>query len=192
MHPIVKEDLGYITSAKIPWDDLEGKNILITGANGFLPAYMIETILFLNDHKFKNKAKVFVLARNKERALSRFSCYGRRTDLIYIIQDVCSPLKISKKINFIIKAASQASPKFYGVDPVGTILANTVGTANLLTLAVKHKTIVMDPLMAKNILGILKDNLEKYEKNFGEIKIQKRKTKSKPIEYSEESARYIG
>ena len=60
------------------------------------------------------------------------------------------------------------------------------------SLVVKHKTIVMGPVMAKNILGILKDNLEKYEKNFGEIKIQKRKTKSKPIEYSEESTRYIG
>lgn len=101
---------------------------------------MIETILFLNDHRFRNKAKVFVLARNKERVLSRFSCYGRRKDLTYIIQDVCSPLRISKKINFIIHAASQASPKFYGVDPVGTILANTVGTANLLALAAKHKS----------------------------------------------------
>ncbi len=140
MNPIIKEDLEYISSAKLPWDDLEGKNILIAGANGFLPAYIIETILFLNDHRFKNKAKVFALARNKERVLSKFSCYGRRKDLTYIIQDVCSPLKITKKMDFIIHAASQASPKFYGADPVGTILANTVGTANLLALAVKHKS----------------------------------------------------
>jgi len=140
MHPIVKGDLEYITSTGIPWGDLEGKNILISGANGFLPAYMIETILFLNDHRFKKKAKVFALARNKERVSARFSGYGRRKDLIYIIQDVCAPIKISKKMNFIVHAASQASPKFYGVDPVGTILANTVGTANLLALAVKHKS----------------------------------------------------
>ena len=140
MNPIIKEDLEFITATKIVWEDLEGKNILITGANGFLPAYMIETILFLNDHRFKNKAKVFALARNKERALARFSGYGKRNDLIFIIQDVCAPLKISKRMDFIIHAASQASPKFYGVDPVGTILANTVGTANLLILAVKHKS----------------------------------------------------
>ena len=139
MHPIVKEDLEFITTAKIPWDNLEGKNILITGANGFLPAYLIETILFLNEHRFKNKAKIFALARNKERALAKFFDYHRRKDIAFIIQDVCNPLKISKRMDFIIHAASQASPKFYGVDPVGTILANTVGTANLLTLAVKHK-----------------------------------------------------
>jgi UDP-glucuronate decarboxylase len=140
MHPIVKEDLEFIIKAKITWEDLEGKNILITGANGFLPAYMIETILFLNDHRFKNKAKIFALARNKERVLSRFSGYSKRKDITFIIQDVCMPLKISKRMDFIIHAASQASPKFYGIDPVGTILANTIGTANLLALAAKHKS----------------------------------------------------
>lgn len=140
MHSIVKEDLEYITSYSIPWEKLEGRNILVSGANGFLPAYMIETILFLNDHKFKKKAKVFALARNKGRVLERFSSYSRRSDLSYFIQDVCSPVKTTEKIDFIIHAASQASPKFYGVDPVGTILANTLGTASLLDLAVKHKS----------------------------------------------------
>jgi len=69
-----------------------------------------------------------------------------------------------------------------------------MGSEMQQSLAVKHKTIVMDPIMAKNIIEILKENLNKYEKNFGEIKIQKNnfKAKSKPIEYSEESARYIG
>ena len=51
---------------------------------------------------------------------------------------------------------------------------------------------IMDPIMAKNILEILENNLKKYEKTFGEIKIQKRRTKGKPIEYSEEATRYIG
>ena len=67
-----------------------------------------------------------------------------------------------------------------------------VGAEMQQSLVVKHKTIVMDPVMAKSILEILKDNLEKYEKNFGEIKIKKRKIENKPIEYSEESTRYIG
>lgn len=140
MHSIIKEDLEYITSSDISWENLEGKNILVSGANGFLPAYMIETILFLNDNRFNKKAKVFALARNKQRALSRFSSYGKRNDLFYLIQDACSPVRISEKMNFIIHAASQASPKFYGADPVGTISANTLGTANLLNLAVKHKS----------------------------------------------------
>jgi UDP-glucuronate decarboxylase len=138
--PVIKEDLKYIASAGIPWDRLEGKNILVAGANGFLPAYMVETILFLNDNRFKKKARVFALVRSQERALCRFSfCKGRK-DLTYIIQDVCSPLAISEKMHFVIHAASKASPRFYGVDPAGIISANTIGTANLLNLSIKHKS----------------------------------------------------
>ncbi|MDD5129557.1 MAG: NAD-dependent epimerase/dehydratase family protein [Candidatus Omnitrophica bacterium] len=140
MHLIVKEDLEFITATGIHWDKLEGRNILVTGANGFLPAYMIETILFLNEHRFKKKAKIFALARNKERVQKRFSGYRGNKNIVFIIQDVCAPLKIHKKMDFIIHAASQASPKFYGSDPAGTISANTLGTANLLALAAKHKS----------------------------------------------------
>jgi len=139
MPAVVKEDLEFITSAKIPWEKLEGKNILISGANGFLPAYMVETILFLNEYKFKKKANIFALVRDKDRAAARFSFYGKRKELIYIVQDVCDPIRAPRKIDFIIHAASQASPKYYGSDPAGTISANTVGTANLLNLAVKMK-----------------------------------------------------
>jgi UDP-glucuronate decarboxylase len=57
MEAIIKEDLEFIISAKIPWHKLEGKNILISGANGFLPSYMVKTILFLNDYLFKKKLK---------------------------------------------------------------------------------------------------------------------------------------
>ena len=67
-----------------------------------------------------------------------------------------------------------------------------VGPEMQQSLAMKHKTIMVDPTTAKNILEILKDNLEKYEKNFGKIKIQRRKAKGKPVEYSEEATRYIG
>jgi dTDP-glucose 4,6-dehydratase len=34
--------------------------------------------------------------------------------------------------DFVLHAASQASPRFFGTDPVGTLLPNTVGTAALL------------------------------------------------------------
>lgn len=138
---IIEEDLKFITASNIPWKDLEGKNILITGASGFLPAYMIEVLLFLNDNIFNKKAKIFALARNKEKVLNRFRNYGKRSDLSFLIQDVCIPIKEKRdRFNFIIHAASKSSPRFYGVDPVGTILANTVGTANLLALATRHKS----------------------------------------------------
>jgi len=135
INQIIKEDLKFIADSTISWESLEGKNILISGANGFLPAYLVETILFLNENRFKNKSKVFALVRNKERAASRFAIHKDRTDLIFIVQDVCDSVNIKDEINFIIHAASQASPKYYGKDPIGTLSANILGTRNLLELA---------------------------------------------------------
>ena len=67
-----------------------------------------------------------------------------------------------------------------------------IGPEMQQSFAVKHNTIIMDPIMAKNILEILKDNLEKYEKKFGKIKMTKMKNKNK-VEYTtEEATRYIG
>jgi len=138
-NPVIEEDLRFITDSDIPWNGLEGKNILISGASGFLPAYLVETILFLNENKFKNKTKVFALIRNEEKALSRFAIYKGRSDLIFIVQDVCEPVNIRDDLHFVIHAASQASPKYYGKDPVGTLSANIIGTYNLLELSREKK-----------------------------------------------------
>lgn len=128
---IIEQDLKFITDSSLPWEKLEGKNILITGANGLLAAYLVETILFLNENRFKNRAKVFALDRNN----NRFTKYKNRADLVFITQDVCKSINIENDIHFIIHAASQASPKYFGKDPVGTLSANILGTRNLLELA---------------------------------------------------------
>lgn len=134
---IVEEDLARIAEERLPWDMLEGKRVLVSGANGFLPAYMVETMLYLNENRFRKKAKVLALVRNKEKAATRFADYKGRSDLEFVVQDVVEPMKLKGKADFIIHAASQASPKYYAVDPVGTINANVIGTRNLLEFARK-------------------------------------------------------
>ncbi|MBF0463552.1 MAG: NAD-dependent epimerase/dehydratase family protein [Nitrospirae bacterium] len=135
-HPIIEEDLHFISSVKLEWECFRGKTILVTGGNGFLPAYMIETILFINEKLPSDlKSRVIVLARNKEYAIKRFEHYIGRPDLSFLIQDVCNPLNITEKIDYIIHAASNASPKYYGNDPVGTLCPNVIGTYHLLEYA---------------------------------------------------------
>jgi UDP-glucuronate decarboxylase len=132
---IIEEDLERIISEHVPWEKLDGKSILVTGANGFLPAYMVETLLYLNERIFRKSAKIFALVRNKQRALRRFENCGRAKGLSFVVQDVCAPLSVEGKIDYVIHAASQASPKYFGVDPVGTLNANVLGTHNVLKLA---------------------------------------------------------
>lgn len=134
-HPIVTADLEWLTSQySIPWHNLRGKSVMITGAAGFLAAYMVETLLFLNETQQLN-VTVIAVVRNRKGFTQRFNHHLKRPDLICIEQDISSPLHIDRRVDFIIHAASQASPKYYATDPVGTLSANTLGTAQLLELA---------------------------------------------------------
>lgn len=124
---IVLNDLNEIKEANVQWETLRGKTILVTGANGFLATYIIKSIL----HNVED-VKVIGLVRNIDKAHQRFIDYRLNNSLKIYSQDLTSPITIDEDIHFAIHAASQASPKFYGTDPVGTIEANTIGTYNLL------------------------------------------------------------
>jgi UDP-glucuronate decarboxylase len=134
-HPVIEDDLRRIVSAPLPWHELSGKTILVSGASGMLPAYMVETLLSLNETVPGQKVKVIALSRNGDKARRRFDHYRGRSDLQMLVQDVCCPVTVDFPVDIIMHAASQASPKYYGVDPVGTLTANVIGTYNMLELA---------------------------------------------------------
>lgn len=135
---IIKEDLQTIYESDIDWSKFYNTTILITGANGFLPAYLVEALLYLNFIDNKNNVKVIGLVRNIQNAKIRFSEYLNNDHLEFIQQDVSDTIELSINIDFIIHAASQASPKYYGVDPVGTLKANVLGTISLFEFAKKN------------------------------------------------------
>ncbi|MFA6104997.1 MAG: NAD-dependent epimerase/dehydratase family protein [Patescibacteria group bacterium] len=165
---IIDEDLAYIMKADLPWHELEGKNILIAGANGALPAYMVETILYLNKNLLKNKAKIFALVRNIEKAQKKFGRHKDDKNLEFVIQDVCDKINLSNDLDYIIHAASQASPKYYGSDPVGTLLPNVLGTYNLLELAREKSLKGFIFFSSGAVYGPIGDNQQaNNEKKFG-------------------------
>jgi len=139
-NPIILQDLELIAQESIDWQRFSGKTVLITGANGFLPAYMVETLLFLSKKEIIRNLKILALVRNISKARDRFMDWKESENIKFIVQDVCDIIDIKEEIHFIIHAASQASPKYYGTDPVGTLSANTIGTINLLKLA-EHKSV---------------------------------------------------
>jgi UDP-glucuronate decarboxylase len=134
---IIEEDIDKILQANIPWKNIIGKTFLISGASGFIPAYIIHTIIGLNQKNFK-KSKIIALVRDKKNAEEKFKQYIEYDEFQIIEQNVNDEITIDKKIDFIIHAASHASPKYYNIDPVGTLLPNVLGTKNLLELSRKH------------------------------------------------------
>lgn len=134
MHPIVQEDLESILTHPLDWARFQGKRVLVTGAAGFLPAYMVETLLMLKK-KHGIACEVIGLVRNLEKARDRFQHWLDTPELSFVVADVSEGIPVDIRCDFIIHAASQASPKFYGVDPVGTMTANVLGTYHLLRRA---------------------------------------------------------
>jgi nucleoside-diphosphate-sugar epimerase len=134
IHRIVFEDIDSITSAFKEKEKFRDKNILISGANGFLASYLVYFFLALND-RYNIRCKVVGVSRNAEKANSRFGELLKRSDFEMVIADVSKSFSLKHPIHFIIHAASQASPKYYSTDPVGTLNANVLGTNNLLEMA---------------------------------------------------------
>ena len=140
-HPIVQEDLATILRADLPWErDWTARRFWSLAQTAFCPAYLVEALLLRNEQLGRTATQVIGLVRSEERARRRFLHYAGREDLRFLVQDVSEPVKINEKVDIIVHAASQASPKHYGTDPVGTLSANVLGTYHLLQFARKHGT----------------------------------------------------
>jgi UDP-glucuronate decarboxylase len=139
MNSIETSDLELITQKyEIPWMALQDQTVLITGASGFLASYMIKTLLYLNKKIFLN-VSIVAVCRNRERFQKTFDTNSIGAAVEFIEQDICQPINIIREVDFIVHAASQASPKYYETDPVGTLSANTIATMHLLEFAKKKK-----------------------------------------------------
>jgi nucleoside-diphosphate-sugar epimerase len=134
-HSVIDLDFETIIEQDLPWEKFSGSTVLITGANGLIPSYMVDTLMFLNQRQLLDEpVHILALVRNEKYARERFSAYQDDTHLELLVQDVCEPVHRIGNVDFIIHAASQASPKYYHVDPVGTLSANIMGTRNILEL----------------------------------------------------------
>lgn len=164
-----ESDLQKIINANVPFDELHNKTVLITGANGLIASYLIDVLMYLNTKKGLC-INIYALCRNIDKAERRFKQYLKREEFKLVIQDVCDPLQLDIKIDYIIHAASNAHPLAYAINPVETMQANILGTLNLLNYAVNHNNTRFMFVSSSEVYGE-NPNIEQGfdEKSWGKI-----------------------
>ena len=129
-----RNDIRSISKLNIPWDKLSGCNILVAGATGLIGECLVETLM-LNPRRDYH---VYASGRNEERAKLRFKEFVGNTNFHFIKYDVLKPLNSAIKFDYIIHAASNASPNFFVQKPVEVMKANLNGTINLIEYGILH------------------------------------------------------
>ena len=137
-HEIYAADVASIAGENLPWEKLAGKSLLLTGATGLIGTLIIDVLMKKNRDENLN-IKIFAAGRNEKVAAERFSDYFGDKNFSFVKLDVNEPIKDDFKVDFIIHAASNSQNKLFASDPVNTIMANILGSYNLLEFGVKSK-----------------------------------------------------
>lgn len=165
-NPVINEDINRILMEDLSWDTLAGSTILVAGANGMIPSYVVYTLLGLNDMSGAD-IKVLALVRNEAKARRVFGNVLERGDLELLVQDVTEPLKMDGPVDYIFHGASAARPSQHKTAPTATIRANLTGTFNLLDLAVEKGSKGFVLMSSSEVYGKVSGVDKISEKDYG-------------------------
>lgn len=121
----LKESLGKV----------EGTTWLITGAAGFLGGYFVDLLNYCNKNVFGRPCKIICVDNFISSVPKRIEHLRDNKNVEIINADVTKPLELTDRVDYIIHAASIASPTFYRQYPIETIMVNVFGLKNLLDYA---------------------------------------------------------
>ena len=163
---IIDEDAQQIIDENNGLTELYNSSVMITGASGMIGSYFVYTLMKLNED-YDAHIKIMPLVRNlnklNEEVLSKdYVCP--------IVQDVTEKIDYEGDVDYIIHAASPASPKIMKEKPVETNFANTLGSAQTLMFAKEHNAKKYLFISSREIYGAPLENQEYFtEDSFGII-----------------------
>lgn len=138
---IVERDLSYICSRLVEEADaLAGSRLLIVGGAGFLGHYLVQTIAHWNAGHHSEAIKLTVLD-NYVRGMPNWLKRVEGTPgLTLRTVDIARALPTDLgDMDYVIHAASIASPIYYRQHPIETMDANVQGVRNLLDYALERQ-----------------------------------------------------
>ena len=140
----------------------DGKTILVTGATGLIGKLCVKSLL-----NSGYNTQVIALVRDEEKAKNIFWESKRLT---YLVQDINQRINTTRRVDYIIHAASTTSSKDFVEKPVETIYTAINGSRNILEFAKNKRLEGMVYLSSLEIYGVNeKENIK--EEDYGYIDI---------------------
>lgn len=133
-YEVIAKDMQNIFNRDIDINKLYDSTVLISGATGMLASYFVIYLIWLNEFHGAN-IKIIALIRNEKKAKSIFGKYYDSKYFNALFDDICAPLSINSNVDYIVHAASLASPQYYTNYPIEVAAPNALGTYYLLNLA---------------------------------------------------------
>lgn len=165
---IYQQDIEDIASDdSIPWDELDGRTVLVTGATGLIGGMICKALLCANRMR-GIEIGVVALCRSSKKAERFFGeLLDDDDDLFLMLADVTAPFECPVHVDYIIHGASITGSKDFVTNPVDTISTALAGTENMLRLAVKQKPEGFLYLSSLEVYGVTDPNREWIDESCG-------------------------
>ncbi len=135
MMKLAPDDIKRVNATPfIPWDQLKGSTIYITGATGLIGKTLVKSLLYANAQRHLN-LHMILLVRDYVGAMGAFQDIDDKNSLSFIVGNVEDLHEIPGSVDYIIHCASQTASKEFVNHAVETIHTTVYGTDNTLTLA---------------------------------------------------------
>ena len=157
------EDIEYVCSLDLPWEKLQGKSVLLSGATGLVGSFFVDVLMSRGID-----CTVYALGRNEEKAKMRFSKWADDEHLVFIPYDINKPLVRDDlgNVDYVLHMASNTHPMQYSTDPIGTITTNIIGVQNMLEFAVEHRATRFAFTSSNEIYGENRGDVELFKEDY--------------------------
>lgn len=113
---------------------LAGSSVLVTGSTGLIGRCLLK---MLHYHNFEHGYIIYAGCRNIDMA-KKLIGINETNNFKYVEIDVTKEINLEFKVDYIIDAASSASPQQFYSDPVGVMKSNLFGVCNLFEYGINH------------------------------------------------------
>ena len=135
-HPLYREDVRQVAGLSLPWEQLTGCTVLLTGASGMIGSFLADVLMERNV-AYGQGIRVVAMGRNAARGAVRFAAYRGDAAFTFVAHDINTPIRADEvgTPDYLVHLASNTHPVAYATEPISTITTNIIGTGNVLSLA---------------------------------------------------------